>query len=100
MPKIDVSVPHRLAQQEAMSRIKGLVHQLKAEHGATLGDLREEWTADTGTVSFSAMGFALSGTVAVTPGDVRVSGDLPLAASFFKNQIEATIRDRAAALLA
>ena len=100
MPKIDVSVPHKLTPTEAMSRIKALVGKLKAEHGETLADLREEWTDDGGAVSFSAMGFSLSGRVAVTPQDVRVSGDLPLAASFFKSKIEAAIRDRAADLLA
>jgi hypothetical protein len=100
MATLDVSVPHNLSQDEAMRRIKQLLTEMKAEHGDKIGDLKEEWDGTSGKFSFSAMGFALAGTLAVTPTHVRIAGALPLAASFFKNRIETTIRERAATLLA
>jgi hypothetical protein len=83
-----------------MKRIKGLLEKIKTEHGDKISNLREEWTDNVGTFSFSAMGFSVAGTLAVTSTDVQFSGELPFAASLFKNKIETTIRDRAAELLA
>ena len=100
MPKLNLSVPHKLSQQDAMKRIKGLLEKVKTEHGDKISNLREEWTGHVGTFSFSAMGFSVAGTLEVTPTDVQFSGDLPFAASLFKNKIETTIRDRATELLA
>ena len=94
-----MSVPHKLSQEDAMKRIKGLLENVKREHSDKISDVREQWTDNVGTFSLSAMGFAVSGTIAVTPTDVQVSGELPFAASFFKNRIETTIRERATELL-
>jgi hypothetical protein len=96
---LDVSVPHRLSQEAAIQRIKELLANVKKEHSDRISDLREQWTGNVGTFSVSAMGFSVSGTIAVTPTEVQLSGDLPFAASFFKSRIEATIRERATELL-
>ena len=95
-----MSVPHQLSQQDAMTRIRTLLEKLKTENPGRIDNLREEWADNVGTFSFSAMGFPVSGTLAVTPTDIQLSGDLPMAAAFFKSKIEKTIRDRAAELLA
>jgi hypothetical protein len=100
MPTIDVTVPHQLSQPQAMNRIQGLIANVKAEHGDKITDLHEGWIENVGTYRFSVMGFAVSGTITVMPASVRLTGDLPFAAAFFKNTIESTIRDRAADLLA
>jgi hypothetical protein len=100
MPKLNLSVPHKLSQQDAKKRIKGLLEKVKAEHSDKFSDLREEWSDNVGAFSFSALGFSVSGTLTVTPTAVQFSGDLPFAVSLFKNKIEATIRDRATELLA
>lgn len=100
MARLNMSVPHQLSQEEAMRRIKGLLNKVKSEHSDKISDLQEEWTDNVGRFSFSAMGFSVSGTLAVTPADIQFSGDLPFAASFFKGKIETTIRDRATELLA
>ena len=83
-----------------MKRIKGLLDKVKSEHSDKIGDLREEWTDHVGRFNLSAMGFSVSGMITVTPTDVRLSGNLPFAASFFKSKIETTIRERATELLA
>ena len=100
MSSIDVTVPHHLSQPEAMSRIQGLIANVKAEHGDRISDLHEEWVENVGSYRFTAMGFSVSGTITVMPDSVRLTGTLPFAASFFKNTIESTIRDRASDLLA
>jgi hypothetical protein len=100
MPALDMAVPHKLSRQEAMTRIRGLLQKLKDEQGDRINDLREDWSDSGGKFSFSAMGFQVSGTLDVTPADVRLSANLPFAASFFKGRIEEAIRARASELLA
>ena len=99
MPKLTVVVPHHLTQDEALSRIKGLIERLKGQHGDRVTDLKEQWNGYTGTFSGKSMGMNLSGAIAVHPHDVEVQGQLPLMASAFKGQIEQRIRDGAAELL-
>ena len=100
MARLDMSIPHHLSQEDAMNRIKRLLETVKSEHSDKISGLREEWTDNVGTFNLSAMGFTVSGTIAVTPNEVQLSGELPFAASFFKSRIETTIRERAAELLA
>jgi putative polyhydroxyalkanoic acid system protein len=100
VPKMTVVVPHHLTQDEALARIKGLIERLKQQHGGEVSDLRENWNGYVGTFSGKSRGMSLSGTIAVRPHDVEVSGQLPLLASAFKGQIEQRIRAGAAELLA
>jgi hypothetical protein len=95
-----MSVSHRLSQDEALKRIQSLFGEVKTQFADKISNLHEEWNGSSGNFSFSAMGFSVSGTLAVRPSEVELSGDLPLAAAFFKGKIEATIRGRAEALLA
>lgn len=100
MPKLNMSVPHRLPQDEALNRIKRLLGQVKQQYADKISDLREDWEDNIGTFSFSAMGFSVLGTLNVTPSAVELTGNLPFAAGLFKGKIEQTIRERAAELLA
>jgi len=100
MPNFRMSVPHSLPQDDAVARLKQLLGNVRREHADRIQDLQEHWNENVGTFRFSAMGFAVSGTVEVTPTEVQLSGTLPFAASLFKSKIEATIRERAAELLA
>ena len=99
MPELNMSVPHRLPQEEALRRIQGLLGEVKTQFADKISNLREEWNGSSGSFSFSAMGFSVSGTLTVSPSEVELSGDLPLAAAFFKGKIEVMIRERAEALL-
>lgn len=100
MPKLNMTVLHRLTQDEAATRIKGLLNEVKAQFADKISDLHEEWDSNTGKYSFSAMGFPVSGTVAVKATQVEIAGDLPFAAILFKKKIEDTIKDRAETLFA
>lgn len=100
MARLEMSIPHHLSQEEAMKRIQRLLETVKSEHSDKISDLTENWADNVGTFNVSAMGFSVSGTIAVTPAEVQLSSDLPFAAAFFKGRIETAIRERAAALLA
>lgn len=100
MPKINVVVPHQLSTDEARGRIQGMVSEAMAKYATQVSDFSEEWTGDTGTFAGKAMGFSVSGTVDVRPAEVAINGNLPLAATMFKGQIESMIRERAGKLLA
>lgn len=100
MPRLNMSVSHRLSQDEALKRTQSLFGEVKTQFADKISNLHEEWNGSSGNFSFSAMGFSVSGTLTVKPSEVELSGDLPLAAAFLKGKIEATIRERAETLLA
>jgi Putative polyhydroxyalkanoic acid system protein (PHA_gran_rgn) len=99
MPGMTIEVPHSLGNEEAKRRIEGLLGDVKREFGDRITDLEEKWTGDQATFSFRAMGFGVSGTLAIEPSLVRLSGKLPMAALPFRGRIEQVIRERATALL-
>lgn len=100
MNKITITVVHNLTRDEAVSRIKNLLHDLKTQHAEKIGELHEEWERNTGKFNFSAMGFPVSGTLIVKPLQVEISGNLPLIAIPFKEKIANMIKNRAETLLA
>lgn len=100
MPKMSVTIPHTLGEEEARRRVQGMISNMKEQYGDRVSDLHEEWNGDTGRFSLKAMGMSLKGTLQVTDNAVKVDGDLPWAAKPFQGTIEATIRERAERLLA
>ena len=99
MPSMNMKIPHQLTPEEAMSRIQRLLTEVKAEHGDRVTDLQESWSGNRGEFAFKAMGFAVSGTLDVRPGEVELNGNYPLAARPFKGRIESLVRDQATRLL-
>ncbi|MDP3964141.1 MAG: polyhydroxyalkanoic acid system family protein [bacterium] len=100
MPKLNMSIRHQLPREEALTRIQRLLGEVKREQGDKISDLHEQWSGNAGNFSFKAAGFSVSGTLEVTSSEVRLNGNLPFAANFFKGKIENTIRQRAQQLLA
>ena len=100
MPKSTISIDHALGEQEALQRIKGMLSQVKENYGSQVSDLQEDWTDNGGTFSFKAMGFKISGDLAVTDSKVLIDAEYPWAAKPFQGTIETTIRERAERLLA
>ena len=100
MPKMKMTIPHTLGQDEARQRVQGMISNMKEQYGDKVSDLEEEWSGDTGRFSLKAMGMNLKGTLEITDNSLEVDGDLPWAAKPFQGTIEATIRERAERLLA
>lgn len=100
MAGINVTVAHKLEPAEAVSRIKNILGEMKAQYAGKISNLNEEWNGNIGKFNFSFTGFTVSGTLTVTPEAVNIAGPLPAVAIFFKKEIESKLRDRAETLLA
>jgi hypothetical protein len=99
MPGLNITIPHNLTADEARTRIRDLMESLKSSYSDRITDLKESWDNNTGTFTFKAMGYDLSGKIFVTDSEVKITGDLPFAAVFFKGKIESTIRQKGEELL-
>jgi hypothetical protein len=99
MPKLNITVPHRLTQVEAETRIRSLLNDLKKQHGDQISNLKEEWTGHMGKFDCSVMGLQVSGMLTIAPSQVTITGTLPLAAMIFKGQLESMLKKHATELL-
>lgn len=101
MAILDVAVPHSLSQEEALRRIKKILESLKRDHSDMINDLSETWDGFIGTFSFSVKGRRLSGTLTVTPYQIRLmSKKLPFGSGLFIGRAEQMIRQKAEEILA
>jgi len=100
MPKIKLSVPHQLGQDEAKSRISKLIADSRAKFGDKVTDLEETWTGNTDVFSLRVMGFSIDGRLDVQPSEVLIDINFPWAAVLFKDRVESEILKHARELLA
>ena len=94
MSKINLTVTHRLSQDEALQRTYGLLEKIQKQFADKINDLQQKWDGNTGMFNFSVMGFSVSGKLTVEPSEVKLTATLPFAAVFFKGKIEAAIREQ------
>lgn len=99
MPAIKMQVPHHLTQEEATSRVKTLIQDLRIQFGSQVRHLQEEWSQNGSSFRFDVMGFTVSGTLSIEPTQVELTGQLPMAALPFRNRIETVIRNKLTSLL-
>lgn len=99
MAKLDITIPHSLPPQEALTRIQGLLAKLQREQKDTISNISEKWNGNEGEFSFSAKGFDLSGKIKVEENLISINGQLPFALSFFKSKISQAIKKEAGELL-
>ena len=99
MASLTMNIPHELSQQEALTRIKGMLQKLKEEQKDMITNMKEDWKGETGNFEFTAKGFDLSGIITVQPSSVDIDAKLPFALSFFKGQIKQVIEGKAKELL-
>jgi len=89
---ITITIPHRLTQQEAKSRLQKGLTDLKAQHSASIAQVAESWNGDQMSFRLTAMGQAITGRVDVQPSAIKLDIDLPwLLAAFaekFRPRIE------------
>lgn len=100
MSDLNISIPHKLSSEEATSRIKKLLTNLREEHKDLIQNASEEWDGSNGKFGFSVKGFDLAGTIQVSDAAVDINAKLPFALSFFKGAISRVITDKASELLA
>jgi hypothetical protein len=100
MPSLQLTFPHQLGQEEAVARLKNLLSRVQEKYQAQVADLQQTWNGNTLTFGFSTYGFKVGGDVIVEPSEVRLEGQIPIAAMMFKGKIESAIRDQLAKELA
>jgi hypothetical protein len=100
MPKINLSIPHNLTQDEVKNRITGLIADARSRFAGEVGNMAESWNGYVDEFSFQAKGFSVSGKLDVQPAQVMIELFLPWAAFPFKHRIENEILTRARELLA
>ena len=100
MPGINISLPHSLGQEEALTRIKKLVEEVKTKFADKVTDVKEQWTENRGEFDLTVMGLSVSGIIHVSDKSVDIDGKLPFAALPFRGKIEEAIREKAKTLLA
>ena len=100
MSSLKIHIPHKLSEEEALGRIKTLLHKLKHDQKDKISNVKEEWAHNTGHFHFTALGFDLSGMIKVHDGKVDISTKMPLTVYLFKNKIKQVIEDKAKEILA
>lgn len=92
MPQMKVSVDHNLDPDDAVKRLRSFLELIKQAYGDQVSQLEENWGDRSGTFSFKALGFKTSGSIEIDQSQVRVIGQLPLAALMFRGKVESTLR--------
>lgn len=100
MSSLKLHITHKLSQDEALGRIKSLLHKLKHEQKNNISNVKEEWSHETGHFHFTTMGFDLSGVIKVHGGGIDIHAKVPLAVYLFRNKIKQVIQEKAGELLA
>lgn len=95
MSKIHIDIPHNQTQEQAEARVKSMLKEAKSKLGDKVTNLKEDWSGNKCSFSFSVSGQNISGTINVTPTYISVEGNLPWALSLFKGQIEKAIKEHA-----
>jgi len=99
MPNVNVSVEHQLNKEEAKTKIKNLLINLKEEFKDKISNVTETWNEYNSDFSFKVMGVPIKGRISVENTFVKLDGKIPFAAVPFKKNIESTIRKEAEKLL-
>ncbi|HUQ66268.1 MAG TPA: polyhydroxyalkanoic acid system family protein [Flavitalea sp.] len=99
MSNITMSIPHSIGKEEALSRIKNLLGNVQTKFAGQLKDVKQEWTNNEGTFSFSVMNMPVSGKLSVSNEEVALDGKLPLAATLFQGKIKEVIMEEAKKIL-
>jgi len=100
MSLLNLNIPHTLSKEEALTRIKNLLSNLKEDQKDIVTDVQENWQDNKGNFSFKAKGFNLAGDIVVTDSTVQINSDLPFAVSLFKGVISDMITKKTNELLA
>jgi hypothetical protein len=99
LPKIQISVNHKLGKAVAVIRVKHLVNNAPTMLSSDIADVKTIWNNGSSEFSFLLRGIKIAGELQVENDTVLISGNLPLLFYPLKSQIEKAIRERAISLL-
>ena len=99
MPKVSLSVPHSLSQEEAMQRLKEFLPRVRQHYGSHISNVQESWKEHELDFSFTTFGFDIAGQMLVTASQVVFNGTIPFAAMMVKGKVEKAVREELGKLL-
>jgi hypothetical protein len=91
MPAFNAAVPHALGQAQALERLKGFVERVRDRYADHVSQMSGAWSDNVLDFSLTTLGLTIKGSLTVEEAAARVAGQLPLAAAFFRGQIEQQI---------
>ena len=90
MPKVNVSVPHKVGKTAAKERAQQVVLQLIEVFEGKDGNVA--WEGDNCDFKFKSLGFNIKGRATVSEETVDTEVELPFAAMLFKSKTERAIK--------
>ena len=94
-----VSIPHRLAKEEAVSCIKVGLRDVQTKYGNLFAVQEELWTGSNLRFRVSALGQAMSGSISVTDDHVNLEVYLPWLLAKVAAAIQPLVRKEGVLLL-
>jgi hypothetical protein len=94
-----ISIPHKTTQIEAITRVKKVLNQSRAQMAAHVTDVTESWEGNILAFSFSVQKQHISGTLEVTDHSFELYAKLPLMMRLFEGKIEKMIQDESKKIL-
>jgi len=88
---LSISIPHRLTQDEARTRIQKGVAELREKHAKQLGNVTEAWEGNHCEFALSVMGQSIKGRADVLSDAVKLEVDLPWLVAAFAEKFRPTI---------
>jgi hypothetical protein len=95
-----VTVSHSLSQEEALSRVKSLLQDLRKIYATQITDVQEEWKGGICDFSLKMFVFRIQGSVDVTSQAVEVRGRMPFGTAKYEDRVKTLITNRVKGLLA
>ena len=96
---LSVSIPHRLTQDEARTRLQNGIADLKTKHAAQLANVQEQWDGNRMTFALKAAGQSVSGRLEVLPEAVKLDVDLPWLVAMFAEKFRPRVEEEGRKLL-
>ena len=96
---ITISIPHRLTQDEARTRLQKGITDLKTRHAASIAQVDETWTGNQMAFRLTAMGQAITGRVDVQPDAVKLDVDLPFILAMLAERIRPRVEQEGRRML-
>jgi hypothetical protein len=100
MPRMTMSVPHGLSQEEALRRIKTKSQDVLSQFGGQVKDLEEAWADHVYSFRFATMGMKIRGKVQVESSEIQLEAEVPLFALAFRGMVEGRVRSELGEILA
>jgi hypothetical protein len=100
MPKINLSLPHKLGAEEAKKRVNHLIAETRVKFADLISNVEESWNGNVETFQFKVKGLSVNGMIEARDDAVIIQMQLPFAALPFKNKVESDLLKHARELLA